>query len=332
MRVISNLEELPHRCPRPVATIGNFDGVHCGHRRLMLDLVERARKTGGTPTLVTFHPHPLVVLTPNNAPRQIQTLPQKLKTVESLGIELAIIIPFTRNLAQTSARDFAIGVLWEKLELREIYVGPNFAFGHRREGSFSLLKSIGEQKGFLVGKIAQVQFRGSRVSSTAVRQAIVAGQVALVRRLLGRPYAVDGTVIHGNSLGTSISFPTANLSTANELIPCNGVYVTFLTVDGRRQRSVTNVGTRPTVSGESGSTISIESHVLDFSRDIYGQNVTLEFLFRLRPEKRFSGKEALVAQIGRDVEKTRRYFRWMESNKTFGSQDSAFGVLSSEFH
>src|SRR5512138_1956674 len=217
MKTIYRLEELTPAYPSPIVTIGNFDGVHLGHQNLMKDLVARAEKIGGTAVVVTFYPHPLQVLAPNNAPLQIQTLDQKLATIESLGIPLVVVIPFDTDLAQTSARDFAIG-LWERLRLKEIYVGPNFAFGHRRQGSISLLKEIGEEKGFLAGKIHQVQFRGNRVSSTVIRQALISGQVGLARRLLGRPFALKGVVIHGTGTGTRLQIPTANLQTSNELI------------------------------------------------------------------------------------------------------------------
>ncbi len=313
MRVVYSLEDLPHGCPRPVATIGNFDGMHLGHRQLMRDLVRRAAEIGGTPTVVTFNPHPLQVLVRDNAPRQIQTLQQKLAAMATLGIRLAVVIPFDLKLARTSAYDFATSVLWEKLGLLEIYVGPNFAFGHRREGSFNLLRRVGEEKGFLVGRIYQVQFRGSRVSSTAVRQALLAGQVALARRLLGRPYSLSGKVVHGSAAGTGLRVPTANLRTVNELVPRMGVYVTLLSLDDKRYRSVTNIGVRPTVaSNGSEAPVTIETHILDFSQNVYGSEVSLELLLRLRDEKRFPDKGALVTQIRKDVERARRYFAWAE--------------------
>ena len=313
MKVFYRLEELPHDFPCPVATIGNFDGIHLGHQELMRHLLDRARSVGGTPTVVTFNPHPLQVLAPNNAPRQIQTLPQKLAMLDALGIELAVVIPFNIGLAQTSARDFAVGILWEKLRLREIYVGPNFAFGHRREGSFSLLKEIGEEKGFAVGKIPQVQFRGTRVSSTAIRQALISGQVALARRLLGRPFALGGVVVHGAATGSSIRIPTANLQTPSELVPRKGVYVTMLMLDGRRYRAVTNIGFRPTISREPEPSPTIETHVLDFDEDIYGKEISLEFMLRLRDERRFPDLGSLVTRIRKDISRARRYFRRAES-------------------
>jgi riboflavin kinase/FMN adenylyltransferase len=309
MKVVSRLEELPHGCPKPIATIGNFDGIHLGHQALMRDLVHRATEIGGTPAVVTFHPHPIQVLAPDNAPRQIQTLKQKLSMLESLGIRLTVVIPFDLRLARMSAREFAIGILRDRLAIEEVYVGPNFAFGHRREGSFNLLKEIGVEKGFAVGRIHQVQFRGSRVSSTAVRQALLSGQAALARRLLGRPFSLEGEIVHGTATGSGLRVPTANLLSENELIPRMGVYVTILGAAGCRRQSVTNIGVRPTVNlPDVDVPTTIETHVLDFEQDLYGRQVTLEFLARLREERRFENRDALVAQIRRDVARARRYF------------------------
>ena len=312
MKIIDRLEDLTPEYPAPVVTIGNFDGVHLGHQNLIRDLVARAAKIGGTPVVLTFHPHPLQVLAPNNAPLQIQTLDQKLAIIESLGVLLVVVIPFNMQLAQTSARDFAVKTLWERLHLKEIYVGPNFAFGHRRQGSFNLLKEIGEEKGFWAGKIHQVQFRGNRVSSTVIRQALLSGQVGLARRLLGRPFALQGAIVHGIGLGRKLQVPTANLETPNELIPRRGVYVTMLRVGGQRCRSVTNIGFRPTVSQEQGASLSIETHAIDFAQDVYGAQVNLEFLVRLRDERRFSNRQSLVEQIQKDMRDARRYFHWLE--------------------
>lgn len=311
MKIVYRLEDLPLSFPRPVATIGNFDGVHLGHVQLIRDLVKRANLIQGTPTVVTFYPHPLQVLAPDNAPRQIQTLDQKLQILEELGIMFVAVIPFTREFAITGARDFAVKIICEKLGIKEIYVGPNFAFGHRREGSFSLLKEIGAEKGFVVGRIHQVQFRGNRVSSTAVRQALCAGQVALARRLLGRPFSLDGEIVHGTAIGRGIHVPTANLLTQNELIPRYGVYAARLTIGDCRYAGVTNIGVRPTViAAEQQETASIETHLLDFRGDIYERKARLELLLYLREERRFENLQALGDQIRRDIVRARRYFRW----------------------
>ncbi|MEJ2109404.1 MAG: bifunctional riboflavin kinase/FAD synthetase [Acidobacteriota bacterium] len=310
MKVVYRPEDLSPEYSSPIVTIGNFDGVHLGHQTLIRDLVSRAAAVQGTPIVFTFDPHPLQVLAPNNAPQQIQTLEQKLATIESLGIPLTVVIPFNVQLAQITARDFAEKILWDTLHLREIYVGPNFAFGHRRQGSFNLLKEIGEEKGFLTGKIHQVQFRGNRVSSTAVRQALISGQVGLARRLLGRAFELKGNVVHGTGIGSKFNFPTANLKTPNELIPRKGVYVTLLGIEGRQHYGVTNIGFRPTVTKKESGALSIETHLLDFSGDIYDSDVTLEFLIRLRDERRFQGEQDLIRQIQKDIVKAERYFQW----------------------
>jgi riboflavin kinase / FMN adenylyltransferase len=315
MKVIYRLEELSPEYPAPVVTIGNFDGVHLGHQNLLRDLCARAAKIGGTATLVTFNPHPLQVLAPNNAPLQIQTLGQKLGTIESLGIQLVLVVPFDMRLAQIEARDFAVQMLWEKLHPKEIYVGPNFAFGHRREGSFNLLKEIGEEKNFWVGKIHQVQFRGNRVSSTSIRQALLSGQVGLARRLLNRPYTLTGSLVHGAGLGTKINIPTANLKTPNDIIPRRGIYVTLFKVEGRKYKGVTNIGFRPTVDNSVVPALSIETHVLDFAKDVYGKEADVEFLIRLRDERRFANQSALINQIQKDIQNSRRYFRWLDREK-----------------
>jgi len=312
MKVISRLEDIAPEYALPVVTMGNFDGVHLGHRKLIQGVVTRAAEIGGTPMAITFFPHPLHMLAPNNAPVQIQTLPQKLAVIESLGIPVTMIIPYNEKLALTSARDFVIDMLCEKLRISEIYVGPNFAFGHRRQGSINLLKEIGREKGFLAEKIPQVEFRGTRVSSTTVRQTIISGQVALARRLLARPFTLEGTVIHGAGLGSKLHIPTANLRAENELIPRRGVYITRLCVDDNSWAGVTNIGFRPTVNAEEGAVLSIETHALDFNQDIYGKRVAVEFWARIRDERRFVSLDELVDRINKDKARARRYFRLME--------------------
>ena len=310
MKVISRLEDLAPEYALPVVTMGNFDGVHQGHRRLIQHVAMRAAEIGGTPMVLTFHPHPLQLLVPNHAPMQIQPLEQKLAVIESLGIPVTVVIPYNVKLAETAARDFAMDIFWEKLRVREIYVGPNFAFGRRRQGSVSLLKEIGREKGFITEKIPQVEFRGTRISSTIVRQALTYGQVALARRLLARPFILAGTVVRGLGLGTQLQIPTANLRADNELIPRRGVYVTRLNVDGDSHAAVTNIGFRPTINAEEGAALSIETHALDFNRDIYGKRIVVEFWHRLRDERRFDDPTALVAQIQKDKENAHRYFKW----------------------
>jgi len=312
MKVLSRLEDVAPEYALPVVTMGNFDGVHLGHRKLIQSVVVRAAKIGGTPMVITFHPHPLHLLVPDNAPMQIQTLPQKLAVIESLGIPVTLVIPYDQKFAGTSACDFVLDVLWERLRISEIHVGPTFAFGHRRQGSIKLLKEIGLEKGFIAEKISQVEFRGTRVSSTTVRQTIACGQVALARRLLARPFTLEGTVVHGLGLGSKLQIPTANLHTENELIPQRGVYITRLRVDGDSWAGVTNIGFRPTVDTENDAALSIETHALDLNRDIYGKRIAVEFWSRVRDERRFASLDELTARIRKDKESAMRYFRRRE--------------------
>ncbi len=311
MKVVYGLDQLPQGMPRPILTIGNFDGVHLGHQSLMRTLVARAVALGGSSLVLTFDPHPLQVLAPDNAPRQIQTLSQKLAALDALGIDVVIVLPFTRDLARMGAREFVTDILVGRLRTQEVHVGASFAFGHRREGSFNLLKEMGEELGFLVEKIHQVQFRGTRVSSTLVRQALISGQAGLARRLLGRPFSLEGEIVHGAAVGASLKVPTANLLARNELIPRTGVYVTFLNLDGRRWKSVTNIGTRPTITGQLAGPQTVETHVLDFGEELYGAKVCVEFLLRVREERRFASTEALVSRIRKDVATARRFFGWV---------------------
>ena len=311
MEVLSGLERLPQSWPNPVITIGNFDGVHIGHQSLMKTLVARAAAAGSLSAVLTFEPHPLRVLAPDHAPRQIQTLRQKRASLAALGIDALVVLPFTLELAAMSARSFVEEILLRRLRAREIHVGSSFAFGHRREGSFNLLRQLGEEHGFQAEKIHQVQFRGSRVSSTTVRQALITGQVALARRVLGRPFSLEGDVVHGTATGAGIRFPTANLRTRNEIVPQNGVYVTTTILEGRRWKSVTNIGTRPTITGTASGEAAIETHILDLGRDLYGAEIEVEFLLRLRDERRFPSGIELAVQIGRDVALARRYFLWL---------------------
>jgi riboflavin kinase/FMN adenylyltransferase len=311
MKIVRGLDQLPQTLLPPVLTIGNFDGVHLGHQSLVQTLVARAAAVGGSSLVLTFDPHPLQVLAPDNAPRQIQTLDQKLTALDALGIDVVLVLPFTRDLAHMGAREFVARILVDRLHAREIHVGASFAFGHRREGSFNLLKEMGEELGFLVEKIHQVQFRGTRVSSTMVRQALISGQAGLARRLLGRPFALGGEIVHGAAVGTSLRVPTANLSSQNELIPRTGVYVTFLNLGGRRRKSVTNIGTRPTLTGQLAGPPTVETHVLDFKEELYGARVCVEFLMRLREEQRFESTGELVSRIRKDVTAARRFFEWV---------------------
>ena len=306
MRVETTPEAIRPFLREPVATIGNFDGVHRGHRAILDRVLERTRAIGGTSLVVTFDPHPLVVLAPGRAPRMITTRRQKLALLDEAGIDTVLVLPFDAALAAVGAADFVAGHLAAQLGLREVYVGANFNFGRGREGNAATLVSLCTGHGIGAAQVDEVRFLGSPVSSSRIRRALAAGEVELARELLGRPFAVDGTVTHGAGRGAALGIPTANLQVANELLPQDGVYVTEARLNGRGLPSVTNIGSRPTFPDQA---FAVETHLLDAApADLYGHPIEVAFLARLRQELRFDSPQALVDQIRRDIERARAFF------------------------
>jgi riboflavin kinase/FMN adenylyltransferase len=302
MRILDGLDRLAAPPPGTILTVGNFDGVHRGHQRIFSMVVGEARRTGGTSVLVTFKPHPTKVLTPGHAPPLISTRDQRYRMFEEAGIDLAVVIPFTREFSHTPAEGFVRDVLVPRLAPRQIVIGLPFRFGHNREGDVDLLARLGGELGFHAEGVAEVDIDGQTISSTRIRKAILLGRVADGGRMLGRPFEVVGTVVRGDARGKGLSFPTANLRVENELLPADGVYVTRLRVGDRLLGSVTNIGVRPTFAGAERV---VEAHALDFGGDLYGQRLGLLFLERLRGEMRFPSADALVAQIRQDVARAR---------------------------
>ncbi|HEV8201763.1 MAG TPA: bifunctional riboflavin kinase/FAD synthetase [Candidatus Polarisedimenticolia bacterium] len=290
---------------QPVATIGNFDGVHRGHQAILARVLERARALRGRSVAITFDPHPLKVLAPGRAPDLITTRRQKLALIEAAGIDAVLVLRFDAALAETGAEEFVETCLRGALALREVYVGANFNFGRGREGNADTLVALCAARGMTAGKVEEVRFLGSPVSSSRIRRAVRAGEVELAAELLGRPFAVEGTVAHGAGRGKGIGFPTANLQSGSELVPQDGVYVTRTFAGNRSLASVTNIGTRPTFADQE---FAIETHLLDTDLDLYGQPIEVSFLARLRQELRFPTVEALVEQVRRDVERARAWF------------------------
>ncbi|HEX3228176.1 MAG TPA: bifunctional riboflavin kinase/FAD synthetase [Pyrinomonadaceae bacterium] len=290
-----------------VLTLGVFDGLHLGHQLIMKTVVERARAIGAVPTVITFEPHPRAVLHPESAPPLLQTFDQKVEALGVLGIEQTIVIHFDEAFSRIRAKDFLGEVVKDRLHAKEVYLGRGFAFGHNREGNIELLKRISGQLGFIADEVPEVALRGQRVSSSRIRELLLRGQVNLARRMLGRPYGVEGPVAHGAERGTQIGFPTANIHPHNRVIPRGGVYVTATLLDGQWRRSVTNIGMRPTF--DDGTTTSVETHVLNWSDDLYGDVVRVRFLRRLRDEKKFGSIADLKSQIERDVSRAEEYFR-----------------------
>ena len=298
-------DELPREL---IVTVGNFDGIHTGQRRVLDLVIGRARETGLGSAVVTFEPHPLAVLRPGEAPPLLTTAAQKERLLAETGIDALIVVRFTPEFARLPARRFVRDLLVGRLAAREVYVGASFAFGRDREGDLSLLQAMGDSFGFAAFGFEEVSYRDAPVSSTRIRAAVAAGEVEEATRMLGRPYSLSGIVVRGDGRGRGLGWPTANLEVENELLAADGVYVTRLDIAalGQSLPSVTNVGTRPTVYRKHPRLV--ECHVLDFDRDIYGERVELELLSRLRPERKFSSVEALRRQIGEDAAAAREYF------------------------
>jgi riboflavin kinase / FMN adenylyltransferase len=289
-----------------VLTLGVFDGLHLGHQWIMQTVVERARAIGAVPTVITFDPHPRAVLHPESAPPLLQTFDQKTEGFGVLGIEQTIVVQFTKEFSSIRAEDFLKDLVVDRLHAKEVYLGKGFAFGHNREGNIELLKRMGRELGFVAGEVPELKLRGRRVSSSQIRQLLVAGRVNLARRMLGRPYGVEGRVERGSERGHKLGFPTANLHPQNRVIPRNGVYVTGTLIDGQWRRSVTNVGLRPTFADATEP--SVETYVMNWDGDLYGDVVRVRFLYRLRDERKFSSIDELKTQIARDAQRAQSYF------------------------
>jgi riboflavin kinase/FMN adenylyltransferase len=289
-----------------VLTLGVFDGLHLGHQLIMRTVVEQARAVGAVPTVITFDPHPRAVLHPESAPPLLQTFDQKIEGFGVLGVEQTIVVRFTKEFSSIRAEEFLKDVIVDRLHAKEVYLGKGFAFGHNREGNIELLKRMGSELGFVAGEVPEVKLRGCRVSSSKIRQLLASGNVNLARRMLGRPYGVEGRVERGSERGHTLGFPTANLHPHNRVIPRNGVYVTGTLIEGQWRRSVTNIGVRPTFA--DGTEPSVETFVMNWDGDLYGDVVRVRFLYRLRDERKFSSIEQLKTQIARDVGRANSYF------------------------
>lgn len=300
-----NSTDLPRRV---VATVGNFDGIHRGQRAILDRVVARARELGVPSAVVTFEPHPLAVLRPREAPPLLTTPAQKERLVEEAGIEHLLVVRFDGELAGRTAEEFVRRFLAQRLEVVEVYVGSAFRFGRDRAGDVALLRRLGAELGFTAGGADEVTFEGEPVSSSRIRAALLEGRVEDALAMLGRPYELTGKVLRGDRMGQKLGWPTINVACDNALIPRDGVYACQVQLAGFPAvfDAATNVGTRPTVYENFHRVV--ESHILDFRGDVYGQRVALRFHRRLRDERIFPTIMDLSAQIGRDVEATRDTF------------------------
>src|SRR4051794_26378493 len=299
-------DQRPSSWRQPVLALGNFDGVHRGHRKILERVRRVAGERGATSVVMTFDPHPPRVVRPDKAPPLLMTKTQKLEAIADAGVQGAAIVRFTTELSRWDPETFVRMVLVDWLHVGEVWVGANFLFGHDRSGNFSLLRILGGRYGFKAEKIDPVRYKDFVVSSTRVRRLVSEGRVDEAGALLGHQYVIDGTVMRGDQRGRTLGFPTANLCTDNELLPPHGVYATTARIGAVVYASVTNVGTRPTVD-DSGR-IVIETHVFDVDRDLYGQPMRVGFVQRLRDERAFESLDAQRAQIDADCRRARVLF------------------------
>jgi riboflavin kinase / FMN adenylyltransferase len=290
----------------PVLALGNFDGLHRGHLKIVERVRRGAAEHGGTPMAMTFDPHPSRIVRPDKAPPLLMTKAQRLEALDRAGIAAVAVVRFTTELSHWDPETFVRTVLVEWLRVSEVWVGANFLFGHDRSGNFSTLRTLGQRYGFRADKIDPVRYKEFVVSSTRIRRLVTEGRMDEAGALLGHPYFVDGTVVQGKRRGRELGFPTANLRTDNELLPPNGVYATTASIDGIVHPSLTNVGVRPTF-GDTATPI-IETYVLGFDGDLYGRPVRLGFVQRLRDERKFEDVDALRSQMEADRRRAERLF------------------------
>jgi len=308
MEVFRGIDSIRGRLKNPAVTIGNFDGVHRGHQALFLKVKQWASKLDGQSVVITFHPHPLQVLFPDKQLTFITSHEQKLELIESCGIDATVVIPFDHEFAGISAESFVTDLLVDKIGIKAIVVGYDYRFGHGRQGDIEYLKRMGEQYGFAVDTVAGFKTDDTVVSSTAIRQMILAGNVRDARKLLGRFFEVSGTVIEGRKRGASLGFPTANLRVTSQASPRTGVYVVEAEIEGKTYGGAANLGYNPTFGDVD---LSLEVHLFDFNQDVYGKPISVRFIDRLRDEKRFSGPDELIEQIRKDVSKAREILSGM---------------------
>jgi riboflavin kinase/FMN adenylyltransferase len=297
--------------PKPIVALGNFDGLHRGHMKLVDEVRRQAVERGGTPIAMIFDPHPPRVLRPEKAPPLLMTLDQKLEAFGRAGLDAVAIVRFTHELSRWEPELFVETVLVDWLRASEVWVGANFLFGRDRSGTFTMLRALGEALGFRTEKLDPVRYKDFVVSSTRVRHLVAEGRVDEAGALLGHHYFVDGEVVRGDGRGRELGFPTANLDVANELLPANGIYATVARVDEVWHPSVSSLGVRPTI-GEGP--LTVEAHLLDADGplDLYGRTLRLAFVKRLRDECKFDGLEPLKAQIAEDCVHARALFRAIE--------------------
>jgi len=302
MRVVTVTEETEISIAESALTIGNFDGVHRGHAEIFRHLIDRGARFGLPTVVVTFEPHPLAVLSPENAPALITTFWQKVELIEQAGVDYLGVIPFTHQFSRMSAEDFVRSVLCDVFGMRHMIIGHDYAFGRDRLGNYDTLTELGCACNFSIEDLDPVGEHGVVYSSSLVRRLIVNGEMQEAAAVLGRLYSISGRVVHGRELGTKLGFPTVNIAADNELIPADGVYAVLVAAEGRLLMGACNIGQNPTFNG---SLRTIEVYLLDYSGHLYDQTLVVGFVQKLRDEQKFSDPEALVRQITKDIDTVR---------------------------
>lgn len=309
MRVIHDLRQLDKAHRASVVSIGNFDGVHLAHQKLLRKVVETARGSGATPVALTFEPHPIKLLAPEHAPKLLTPLERKTRLIESLGIELLVVLPFTKELAHLSPLEFVRQILVGSLHASSVHVGPTFRFGYRQSGDVEILAEFARQEDFRLNVLPTLEVRGERVSSTRIRELLSVGRVELAGRLLGRPFSVYGPIVAGLGVGRRHTVPTLNLTPVEEQLPKIGVYVTRTRLDDALHDSVTNVGHKPTFGDHR---LTVETFLLNYSGEVSSSDMEIEFLYRLRDEMKFQNPAILKEQIQEDARRSLKFFRLLE--------------------
>jgi riboflavin kinase/FMN adenylyltransferase len=324
MRILAEPRELDP-APRQVClAIGVFDGVHLGHQEVIRQTLADARECGGVAVVITFDRHPAAIVAPDRQPRLIYSLPQKLRTLAQLGVDATWLVRFDAAFSRQDGETFVRRLGREFGRISSICIGQTFTFGHNRSGNVALLRRLGAELGFTVHGLPPVAWRGQPISSTRIREAIGQGDFAAAARMLGRPYALCATVVPGDGFGRELGFPTANLAAQALVLPPTGVYAAVARLEERTWPAAVNIGRRPTVA-RAEDRLHVEAHLLDFEGDLYGRELELTFVERLRQEQRFPSREALAAQIAQDVSQTRELLR----RRAVGADDG-LGVVPSE--
>lgn len=303
MKIIEGFSQITEKLNNPVVTIGNFDGVHLGHQALFARVIDRARAIDGVSVVYTFDPHPLKVLQPHRTFLLISTREEKQQVIERYGIDVLVREHFSEAFAQLSMEDFVGDVLCGALQAKEVFIGPDYRFGKGRKGTTDRLQSLGERCGLKVNILGNIEIDGVEVRSTMIRNLILEGRVQEATRFLGRPYTLKGTVVTGHAIGRTIGIPTANLDPEKELYPRSGIFAVRVLVDERPEKGVLSIGSNPTFPGKG---FSLEVHILGFEGELYGKQIEMLFIQKLRDEKKFDSSALLVEQIKRDMEEARK--------------------------